>query len=98
MGKRVKSVSSAVSNFLNRVTKPVRNSAAWKFLRRTVLRSPFKGYFVKSWQELRQVQWPNRKTSWKLTATVIAFSVIFAIFTTVIDLGFERVAKQIFLK
>lgn len=98
MGKRLRKVSSKIGSFFSKLTAPVRNSRIWKFLRRTVLRSPFKGYFKNSWKELREVQWPDRRTSWKLTFTVIVFSVVFAVITTSLDYGFERIAKQIFLK
>ena len=98
MGKRLKKISATVGNFFKKVTAPIRNSRVWKFLRRWILRSPFKGYFVNSWRELRKVEWPDRKTSWKLTFTVIAFSTIFAVITTSLDYGFEKLAKQIFLK
>ena len=67
-------------------------------LLRKIFRSPFRGYFVSSWQELRKVEWPDRKTSWKLTFTVIFFSVFFSAFTAGLDVGFEKLAKQIFLK
>lgn len=80
------------------MTAPIRNSRVWKFLRRWILRSPFRGYFVSAWRELRQVTWPDRVTAWKLTFTVIAFSVVFALFTTALDYGFERLAKELFLK
>ncbi len=63
-----------------------------------IFRSPFRGYFVGSWRELREVEWPDRKTSWKLTFIVIMFSVVFSLFTAGLDVGFEKVAKQIFLK
>ena len=98
MGKRLKKVGSKIGGFLAKITAPVRNSKPWKFLRRTILRSPFKGYFVNSWRELKKVQWPDRKTSWKLTFTVIAFSAVFAVLTTSLDYVFEKLAKQIFLK
>jgi len=98
MGKRVKKVGSKIGGGLARVTAPVRNSKVWKFLRRTILRSPFRGYFVSSFKELRKVEWPDRKTSWKLTLTVILFSTVFAVLTTSLDYGFEKLAKQIFLK
>lgn len=67
-------------------------------LLRKIFRSPFRGYFVSSWQELKKVTWPDRKTSWKLTFTVIMFSVIFSAFTAGLDVGFEKLAKQIFLR
>ena len=98
MGKRLKKVGSKVKSFFGKLTAPARNTRVWKFLRRTILRSPFKGYFASSWRELKKVQWPDRKTSWKLTFTVIMFSVVFAVITTSLDYFFEKVAKQIFLK
>lgn len=98
MGKRIKKVQGSIANFFSKITTPVRNSKVWKFLRRTVLRSPFRGYFVSSWKELKQVSWPNRKTAWKLTLTVFLFSALFAVFTSSLDYGFERLAKEIFLK
>lgn len=104
MGKKsgkksiIKRFFSAIVRFFAKITAPIRNSRIWKFLRRTVLRSPFRGYFVNSWKELRQVTWPDRKTAWKLTFTVFLFSVLFAAFTSGLDYGFERLAKEIFLK
>ncbi len=98
MGKRLKKVGSKIGGFFSKLTAPVRGTRVWKFLRRTVLRSPFRGYFVNSWKELRKVEWPDRKTAWKLTFTVFLFSVLFAVFTSGLDFGFERLAKEIFLK
>lgn len=98
MGKRLKKVGLKIGGFFSRLTTPIRRSKVWKFLRRKVLRSPFRGYFINSWRELRKVEWPDRKTSWKLTFIVIAFSAVFAVITTSLDYGFEKIAKQIFLK
>lgn len=89
---------SVVGSGLVKLTAPIKNSGLWKKLRKTVLRSPFGGYFVDSWRELRRVDWPNRRTAWRLTLTVVLFSVIFAVFTTALDFGFEKLAKQVFLK
>ena len=98
MGKRLTKVGTTIGNGLKKVTAPVRNTTVRKFLRRTVLRSPFRGYFISSFRELKKVEWPKRKTAWKLTFTVILFSAIFALITTGLDFGFERVAREIFLK
>jgi preprotein translocase SecE subunit len=87
-----------IGGFFVKITAPIRNNTAWKFLRRTVLRSPFRGYIVNSFKELKHVVWPDRKTSLKLTFTVIVFSAIFAAFTTTLDYGFEELAKRIFLR
>lgn len=61
-------------------------------------KSPFRGYFVGSWREIRQVKWPDRKTSWKLTFSVLVFSVVFSAFLAGLDYAFEQLAKLIFMK
>ncbi len=53
--------------------------------------APFRkigSYFHASWQELRQVRWPNRKMTWKLVSAVIVYTVIFAAFIMLLDAGF----------
>ncbi len=93
----LKKVAAPIGHFLTKISSPVRDSKTWKFLRRTVLRSPFRGYFVNSFKELKQVTWPDRKTSIKLTFAVIIFSVAFSLFTQALDFGFEKLARKLFL-
>jgi len=57
----------------------------------------FWNYVVQSRQELKKVTWPSRGESMRLTFAVILFAVFFAGFTTVVDLGFERVVQALFL-
>jgi preprotein translocase SecE subunit len=97
MKKLFKRVASTIINFFAKITRPVRKTRMWKWLRKHILKSPFKGYFVSSWKELKHVTWPDRKKATRLTLTVIAFALVFAIFTAVLDLGFERLAREIFL-
>lgn len=80
------------------ITSPIRKNRVWKFLRRTVLRSPFRGYFVSSWQELKKVTWPTRGRAWRLTFVVVAFSAFFAALLATMDYGLENLAKRIFLQ
>jgi preprotein translocase subunit SecE len=75
--------------------EPAKSSSKLRKLRP---RSPFRGYFVESWRELRKVHWPNRREAWKLTVAVIVFSVISAAFLAGLDYGFEQLAKVIFLR
>ena len=37
----------------------------------------FGRYLKESWQEIRQVRWPNRKATWKLVLAVVVYSGIF---------------------
>jgi preprotein translocase SecE subunit len=43
------------------------------------------GYFRGSFQELRQVRWPNRKETWKMTLSVIVYVVVLAVVIMLLD-------------
>lgn len=43
------------------------------------------GYFRGSVQEIRQVRWPNRKETWKMTFSVIIYVVILATVIMLLD-------------
>jgi preprotein translocase subunit SecE len=47
------------------------------------------GYFKGAWHELRQVRWPNRKTTWGLTLAVILFTAFFVVLVLLLDAGFK---------
>jgi len=55
-------------------------------------------FFRESFQELRQVAWPSRRTSRQLTFAVIVFSVIFGGLIAVVDFGLNKLFKDILLK
>lgn len=93
----IKAPFVSIFKFLKKLTAPIRSNKAYKTARKSFLKSPFKGYFKESYAELKHVEWPDWKTSWKLTGTVIVFSVAFAVLTTFLDIGFEKLAKKIFL-
>ena len=53
------------------------------------------GYFKGAWQELRQVRWPNRRTTWGLTLAVILFTIFFIVLIVLLDYTFQWVFDQI---
>lgn len=53
------------------------------------------GYFRGAWQELRQVRWPSRKNTWKMTFSVIAYVLIFAGIIMILDLIFQALSKLV---
>ena len=55
-------------------------------------------YFRLIWQELRQVQWPNRKETTKLTLAVFMFAIFFSAIITVVDYGLDKAFKSVILK
>lgn len=65
------------------------------FAKKRRIRAP--KYFRDSWKEVRKVNWPKRKEAIKLTLAVITFTLIFALFTSLIDYGFSQLVERIFL-
>lgn len=55
-------------------------------------------YFRNSVRELRQVTWPNRTQTRKLTTAVIIFSVIFGVTIAIVDYGLDKVFKKVILQ
>ena len=51
-----------------------------------------------AWVELKKVTWPTRKEALRLTLAVIVFAVFFSIFIQLLDVVFNRIVKEIFLK
>ena len=58
----------------------------------------FVGYFTGSWQELREVNWPNRRATWSLTFAVLLFTFVLVAFIFGIDTGFEQLFKGVIIK
>jgi preprotein translocase SecE subunit len=73
--------------FIYIVSSPIR----WLFW-------PFKQfglYIVNSWREIVQVQWPDRKLTWKLTFAVIFYTILIALVITGLDALFTFVFNSI---
>lgn len=56
----------------------------------------FGRYLKESWQEIRQVRWPNRKATWKMVLAVIIYTAIFLVFILLLDLLFQFLSNTIF--
>lgn len=68
-----------------------------RFLGRVLAKVLFVSYFRGSWQELRQVTWPNRRETTKLTIAVFVFAILFALLIAVVDYGLDKVFKELLL-
>ncbi|HSX23693.1 MAG TPA: preprotein translocase subunit SecE [Candidatus Saccharimonadales bacterium] len=55
-------------------------------------------YFSGAWEELRQVKWPGRKETAKLTFAVFMFAIFIGTIITLADFGLDKVFKRLFLK
>lgn len=84
LGKKSTKVSKT------KIVKPVKN-------RRGLMKVLAKigGYFKGSWTELKQVRWPDRKSTWSLTGAVILFTGIFIVLIVLLDAGFSELFKLI---
>ncbi len=47
--------------------------------------------------EIKLVTWPNARTTFKLTTAVIIFATVFAILVSLVDYGFGKIFKKVFL-
>jgi len=54
-------------------------------------------YFQESWVELRNVTWPSRKETFKLTVAVFTFAIILGALITVTDYGLEKIFRKLLL-
>lgn len=52
-------------------------------------------YLRDSWREIRQVRWPNRKATWKMTLAVLAYCAIFMAFILILDALFTFVFEKL---
>lgn len=57
----------------------------------------FWDYVRGSWNELRQVRWPNRKQTWALTLAVIIFSLLVGGVIFGLDMLFTWLFKEVIL-
>lgn len=55
-------------------------------------------FFREAWQELKLVQWPNRKETTKLTTAVFIFAIAFGAIIAVVDFGLDKLFKELLLK
>ena len=57
----------------------------------------FPPYFRSAWRELRQVTWPDFRTTRDLTFAVLVFSIIFGVIVAVVDYGLDKLFRAIIL-
>ncbi len=53
-------------------------------------------YLRDSWREIRQVRWPSRKATWKMTLAVLVYVALFMIFLSLLDMFFTFMFDKLF--
>lgn len=75
----------------NKATRPVKKAG----LRgKSILGLLVPKYFINSWRELRQVSWPNRRETWRLTLAVFVFAIVLGLVVA----GVDKVLEMLFRK
>lgn len=55
-------------------------------------------YFINAWRELKLVTWPKRRETWRLTAAVFVFALVFGALVWVVDYGLDKIFRELVLK
>lgn len=55
-------------------------------------------YFINAWREVRQVVWPSRRETWRLTLAVFIFALVFGAMVAGVDKGLDELFKKLVLK
>ncbi len=86
LGKLVKAI------WKSRIFTPVR------FIFKVIGKILLLSYFKNSWQELRQVVWPDTRTTWRLTGAVLVFAIVFGLMVAGLDYALEKGFREVLLK
>lgn len=100
--KITRKVSVKAKNSENKKTKIAAKKAekaadkdAKKSLKKADGKEKKVGYFRGAFRELRQVRWPNRKETWKMTLSVIIYVVILAAAIMLLDALLQLIFNQL---
>jgi len=74
--------------------KDAKTKSSSKKPRRSPL-SAVRKYFAGAWDELKQVRWPDRRSTWAMTGALIVFTLAFIVVILLIDYGFSWLFKLI---
>jgi preprotein translocase SecE subunit len=80
--------NNPVGRLLPKIFRPIGKVLSWLVPR----------YFINSWREVRQVTWPSRRETWRLTLAVFIFAIIFGAAVAGVDVGIDKLFKKLVLK
>lgn len=73
-------------------TKPTKALTAADVMEVEPTKNPLRAlgrYFKGAWYELNQVRWPDRPTTWQMTAALLAFTIFFVALIVLLDSLFK---------
>ncbi|MDB5185860.1 MAG: hypothetical protein JWL85_383 [Candidatus Saccharibacteria bacterium] len=72
---------------------PLPDNRVGRFLNKK--RSFIPKFFREAWQELRQVNWPNRQETTQLTIAVFIFAIVFGLLIAGVDFVLGKIFKEL---
>ena len=86
--EKVEKTAAPIAKTIQKPAKTSKNTEEKPLKEVFILARPFVAfgrYLRDSWREIRQVRWPNRKATWKMTFAVFIYCAIFMVFILVLD-------------
>ena len=86
--EQVEKTAAPIAKTIQKPAKTSKNTEEKPLKEVFILARPFVAfgrYLRDSWREIRQVRWPNRKATWKMTFAVFIYCAIFMVFILVLD-------------
>ena len=96
--KKVRAKENAEAKKAARAEKKAERKAAKQGKKVFILFRPFAAigrYIKESFQEVRQVRWPDRKSTWKMTLSVVLYVILIATIIMLLDAFFTFVFSKI---
>ena len=75
---------------------PLPDNRIGRILKKRVRLTP--KFLSASWAEIRQVKWPNRRETTRLTIAELIFSIIFGVSVALLDVGLDKLFKEVIIK
>lgn len=92
--KKTGRLFSPLKKPLHFITAPLRTRPI-RFIGRWIGRILWPRYFRNSYRELRQVHWPTRRETWKMTFAVLVFALVFGLGAAGIDWVLDNAIQRI---
>lgn len=97
--EKVEKTAAPIAKTIQKPAKTSKNTEEKPLKEVFILARPFVAfgrYLRDSWREIRQVRWPNRKATWKMTLAVLIYCAIFFVFILLLDMFFTFIFNLIF--
>lgn len=100
IGRGASKVSSSARTANAKLKKefhiPLPNNKLGRFLSRRGRLMP--KFITESWGELKDVTWPSKNETYRLTVAVFVFSIVFGLIVAFLDVGLDKIFKELILK